>query len=82
MMSKPLDANAGKKDLDNLFMHLTNYAVNKEGDDFKMPKNIDDDSGHKRSLATVLDRLEFEGHDPNKLMSEIKDIVVKTILPI
>ena len=24
----------------------------------------------------------MEGHDPDKLMSEIKDIVVKTILPI
>ena len=34
----PLDYNAEKKELENLFMHLTNYAVNKEGDDFRMPK--------------------------------------------
>ena len=78
----PLDHSAEKKELKNLFMHLTNYAVNKGGDDFLMPTNINDDKGHKRSLETVLGRLKLEGHDPDKLMSEIKDIVVKTILPI
>ena len=56
-----IENTSGKKDLDNLFMHLTNYAVNKEGDDFKMPKNINDDSAHKRTLAKVLERLKLEG---------------------
>ena len=47
-----------------------------------MPKNVNDEKGHKRSLHKVLARLKQEGHDPQKLMGEIKDIVVKTILPI
>ena len=63
-------------------MHLTNYAVNKEGDGFRMPKNIDDDRGHKRTLAKVLARLQQEGHDPDKLMTAIKGIIVKTLLPV
>lgn len=38
---------------DNLFMHLTNYAINKENG-FEISDNPHDDSGHKRLLSTVL----------------------------
>ena len=54
---KPLEVNADKKDLNNLFMHLTNYAVNKEAENFKMAKSTNDDTGHKRTLTKVLERL-------------------------
>ena len=38
--------------LKNMFMHLTNYAINKESDDYKKNDNRDgnDSSSHKRSL--------------------------------
>ena len=44
--------------LDNLFMHLTNYAINKNSENFVFNEDQDDDSsGHKRSLTAVLDHI-------------------------
>jgi tubulin polyglutamylase TTLL6/13 len=40
-----------KNNLDNLYMHLTNYAINKNSGAFVKSKGEDDDSGHKRSLT-------------------------------
>jgi tubulin polyglutamylase TTLL6/13 len=40
--------------LDNLFMHLTNYAINKNSSKFIFNKSDDNDSiGHKRSLTYI-----------------------------
>ena len=51
-----------KKNMTNLCMHLTNYAVNKKNPDFIFNSNENDDSiGHKRSLTSVLAMLEKEG---------------------
>lgn len=62
-------------------MHLTNYAINKYSDKFQQNEDEDeDDSGHKRSLGAILRLFEAEGHDTVKLMDEIKDIVVKTLV--
>ena len=47
-----------KGNLDNLFMHLTNYAINKNSDNFVKGEDEDDDSGHKRSFTSVLQYLE------------------------
>lgn len=50
--------------LNNLFMHLTNYAINKNSNKFIFNKSDDNDSvGHKRSLAFVYRLLEELGHD-------------------
>ena len=54
---QPLALDSDKKQLDNLCVHLTNYAVNKGNDDFIMPKNVNDETSHKRSLHKVLARL-------------------------
>ena len=58
---QPIENNSAKKELDNLLMHLTNYAVNKDEEDFIVPKSVNDDHAHKRSLKKVLDRLKMEG---------------------
>ena len=45
--------------LNNLCMHLTNYAINKEADGFV--QNEDEkhtDVGHKRSLTAILDHID------------------------
>lgn len=45
--------------LNNHFMHLTNYAINKENPIFQ--QNQDeclDDEGHKRSLSAILKRID------------------------
>ena len=63
-------------------MHLTNYAVNKEAENFKMAKSTNDDTGHKRTLTKVLERLNSEGLDGDKIMSETKDVIIKTLISI
>lgn len=62
-------------------MHLTNYAINKYSDKFQQNEDEEeDDQGHKRSLSAILKLLADEGHDSEKLMQEIKDIIVKTLV--
>mmetsp|Transcript_34871 Transcript_34871/g.26041 ORF Transcript_34871/g.26041 Transcript_34871/m.26041 type:complete len:111 (+) Transcript_34871:318-650(+) len=73
---RPLNSN-----LENLYMHLTNYAINKNNNKFR--QNDDDDEegeqGHKRSLNAILRLLASQGHDPLLLSKQINDIVVKTL---
>lgn len=39
-------------------MHLTNYAIQKNSDNFQFNEDQDDDaSGHKRSLTAILDHI-------------------------
>lgn len=81
--------------LKNLFMHLTNYAINKTNSAFVQnqggkAKGYDDESGdegdseeesgHKRSLNAILKILMQQGADPDKVMEGIKDIIVKTLI--
>lgn len=61
-------------------MHLTNYAINKYNSKFQQNEDEDeDDSGHKRSLGAILNLFRDEGHDPEKLLEGIKEIIVKTM---
>ncbi len=55
-----------KGNLDNLFMHLTNYAIQKKSDAFVQNEEVDDDSGHKRSFTSILEHIEQNepGFDP------------------
>lgn len=80
--------------MSNMFMHLTNYAINKEnsafqqnggkakfnGDDTEEEDSQDEESGHKRSLNAILKLLYREGADPDKVMDGIKDIIAKTLI--
>ena len=51
-----------------MFIHLTNYAINKDNSDkFKSAKNALDDEGHKRSFQTVMNRLRSDGRDVDTL---------------
>lgn len=71
-----------KGNLDNLFMHLTNYAIQKKSDAFVHNEDEDDDSGHKRSLTSILDYLtENEaGFSSEDMMDKIYDIAVKSAI--
>ena len=39
--------------LNNLFMHLTNYAINKDSENFQQNTEGHEDQGHKRSMTSV-----------------------------
>jgi len=67
------------ENLDNVCMHLTNYAINKDSPNFVFNESAtDDDVGHKRSLKAVFRLLEKEGHDIKALWKEIRKIIIKT----
>lgn len=68
-----------KKNLLNHYMHLTNYAVNKNNPLYQADAN-ESFLGHKRSLTWLLIYLQSQGHDILKLWKEICGVVVKTIL--
>ena len=81
--------------IDNMFMHLTNYAINKNNAAFAQntgcqrrdteeesgeDESGEEESGHKRSLNAILKILYEQGADPDRIMDEIKDIIVKTLI--
>ena len=73
---------AKRDNIDNLFMHLTNYAINKKSSNY-VQNNTDenyDESAHKRSLKSLYELLTKSGYDVKKLKIKIEDIVVKTII--
>ena len=70
------------RNMDNLFMHLTNYAINKLSSAYQAgdeESSGDEESGHKRSLKAIMNILKACGADKEKLMQDIKDIIVKTM---
>ena len=54
-----------KKNLSNLFMHLTNYAINSANKAvFQQNQGLDeDDQGHKRSFTSILEHIKNEFED-------------------
>jgi tubulin polyglutamylase TTLL6/13 len=64
------------------FMHLTNYAVNKNNKDYVPSDDIDGQESSKRSLSWLFEWLTSEGHNTNTVWFNICDIVVKTLISI
>lgn len=57
------------RNMSNLYMHLTNYAINKFSDAYAQAEesSCDEESGHKRSLKAIMKILECCGADSDKL---------------
>lgn len=53
----PIDLNSDKATLKNIFVHLTNYALNKDSSGFKQAESVDDTTSHKRTISNVYKRL-------------------------
>ncbi|KAK3096766.1 hypothetical protein FSP39_003043 [Pinctada imbricata] len=62
--------------IDNVFMHLTNYAINKHSQDFIR----DDEAGSKRRISTINKFLRDKGFDVDKMWNDIDDVVIKTLI--
>ncbi|XP_058592526.1 tubulin polyglutamylase TTLL13 isoform X4 [Neofelis nebulosa] len=69
-------AEPNNSNLDDVCMHLTNYAINKHNENFVR----DDAAGSKRKLSTLNAWLQEHGYDPRELWGHIEDIIVKTII--
>ncbi|CAF3896980.1 unnamed protein product [Rotaria sp. Silwood2] len=60
----------------DIFMHLTNYAIQKRSDDFIR----DEDTGTKRRITTINRWLIEHGYDIVKLWAEIDDVIIKVLI--
>merc|ERR1712166_425283 len=82
-----------KENLDSSFMHLTNYAINKNNECFEAADDCSDgDSGFKRSLSSVIEKtcqmLTADEPDPEqactertaKMWKDIEEVCAKTLL--
>ena len=67
--------------LENRFVHLTNYSVNKKSAHFvSSPDASVEDYGNKWSLSALLVHLRASGVDTQLLLRRIEDVVIKTII--
>jgi hypothetical protein len=67
--------------LSNLYMHLTNYAINKNSDNFIFNEDAENaDYGHKRSLECIWEEIDENGGDSEKIIKKIKKIIIKTLV--
>lgn len=66
--------------MDNTYMHLTNYAINKFSNNYQDCEDEEGDAGHKRSLGAILAVLKKQGCNTNSFMEQVKDIIIKTII--
>ena len=52
-----------RETLKNMFVHLTNYALNKDNSVFRQATSVDDNLGHKRSITSLMNTLKDQGKD-------------------
>ncbi|KAM4766670.1 tubulin polyglutamylase TTLL13 isoform 2-T2 [Cyanocitta cristata] len=64
------------RNLGDICMHLTNYAINKRNENFVQ----DDTMGSKRKLSTLNAWMAEHSYDTTKLWADIDDIVIKTLI--
>ncbi|XP_074822801.1 tubulin polyglutamylase TTLL13 isoform X1 [Natator depressus] len=62
--------------LDDICMHLTNYAINKHNENFIR----DDMMGSKRKLSTLNAWMMDNSYDTTELWEDIEDIIIKTLI--
>lgn len=66
----------------NLFMHLTNFSLNKNSENYKAPEEdfLNEDTGSKRLLSSLWKQLADEGHDVEKIKDKVRDTVRKAVI--
>ena len=75
--------NKSSRFVNNRFMHLTNYSINKKNEHFVQNESADQDNyGNKWSLSALRNYLRKCGVDVDSLWRHIKDICIKTLLSI
>jgi hypothetical protein len=67
----------------NLFMHLTNYSINKRNEHFVSNQSAEqDDYGNKWSLAALRRYFERSGIPWDRVFREVDDIIVKSLIAV
>ncbi|XP_031443823.1 tubulin polyglutamylase TTLL6 isoform X2 [Phasianus colchicus] len=65
-----------RRNLGDICMHLTNYAINKRNANFVQ----DDTMGSKRKLSTLNAWMMDNSYNTTKLWEDIEDIIIKTLI--
>ena len=73
-----------KENMKNMFMHLTNFCLNKNSENYKLPDADFLEKGEgdasKRLLSTLWKVWEEEGYDTDLIYDKIKDTCRKAII--
>ncbi|KAG7487764.1 hypothetical protein MATL_G00026920 [Megalops atlanticus] len=67
-----------ESNLNQLYMHLTNYSVNKHNENFERDETVD--KGSKRSIGWFTEFLRTNDHDVAKFWGDVSELVVKTLI--
>lgn len=70
-----------KKNFNDSFSHLTNYAINKNNENF-IENDNNDTNAHKRSTYSVFAEMEKLGVDISDIQLQIDNIIILTLLSI
>ena len=76
------DYNLDQSKLSDKYIHLTNYSINKNNENFEKNDDTEKEEGNKWSILAFKKYLKEKKIDFNKLWKKIKDIIIKTILSI
>ncbi|MBN3323880.1 TTLL7 polyglutamylase, partial [Atractosteus spatula] len=67
-----------ESNLSQLYMHLTNYSVNKHNENFERDETAD--KGSKRSIRWFTEFLRTNDYDVAKFWGDVSELVVKTLI--
>ncbi|EDW25059.1 GL23051 [Drosophila persimilis] len=62
----------------DLYMHLTNYSVNKRNSHYELCDN--DDCGSKRKLSAINNWMRRHNYDVEEFWTNVDDVIIKTVL--
>ncbi|XP_059161722.1 uncharacterized protein LOC131944866 isoform X2 [Physella acuta] len=71
---------SSSKTLNNRFMHLTNYSVNKKNVEYLSNSDNNLCEGHKWSLKSLWEYMKKLGINTNIIWDNIRDLIIKTII--
>jgi len=78
--SEEYDLNPEK--MNNSFIHLTNYSINKNSSNFEANNSVNEEFGDKWTLYTLKKYFEKNNLNFDEVWRKIKDIIIKIILSV
>jgi len=64
----------------DVYMHLTNYSINKNSSTYTQNEDSESCQGHKWTLKSLWRHFEAEGIDHEVVWEKIKDLMIKTVI--
>jgi len=66
--------------VDDVYMHLTNYSINKKSSNYTSNEDAESCQGHKWTLKSLWRHFDAEGIDHKVVWEKIKDLMIKTVI--